>query len=158
MTRYFPIAGWLRAYRSEWLRFDVIAGVTTAAVVIPKAMAMATIAGLSVEFGLYTALLPMVIYAVLGTSRRLSMSTTSTIAILTGAALTEVIHAGTPDQMMAATATLTVMVGIGSAAGVDPETGRDRQFHFGPGPDGLQDRAGNGDCGRSSAEAARDPH
>ena len=113
MTRYFPIAGWLRAYRSEWLRFDVIAGMTTAAVIIPKAMAMATVAGLSVEFGLYTALLPMVVYAVLGTSRRLSMSTTSTIAILTGAALTEVIHAGTPDQMMAATATLTVMVGIG---------------------------------------------
>ena len=57
------------SYRKEWLRLDVVAGLTTAAVVIPKAMAYATIAGLPVEVGLYTAFLPMVIYAVLGTSR-----------------------------------------------------------------------------------------
>ena len=62
---------WLVSYRKEWLRPDVIAGLTTAAVVIPKAMAYATIAGLPVQVGLYTAFLPMVIYAVLGTSRAL---------------------------------------------------------------------------------------
>ena len=50
--------------------------------VIPKAMAYATIAGLPAEVGLYTALIPMVIYAILGTSRPLSFSTTPTIAIL----------------------------------------------------------------------------
>ena len=49
--------------RSEWIRLDVIAGLTAAAVVIPKAMAYATIAGLPVQVGLYTALVPMVIYA-----------------------------------------------------------------------------------------------
>ncbi len=49
----------LFSYRKEWLRLDVIAGLTTAAVVIPKAMAYATIAGLPVQVGLYTALLPM---------------------------------------------------------------------------------------------------
>ena len=48
---------------------DVIAGLTAAAVVVPKAMAYATIAGLPVQVGLYTALVPMVIYALLGTSR-----------------------------------------------------------------------------------------
>ena len=53
---------WLASYRKEWLRADVIAGLTTAAVVIPKAMADATIAGLPVEVRLYTAFLPMVIY------------------------------------------------------------------------------------------------
>src|SRR5271165_6140413 len=62
---------WLLSYRKEWLRPDVIAGLTAAAVVIPKAMAYATIAGLPVQVGLYTAFLPMVIYAVLGTSRAL---------------------------------------------------------------------------------------
>jgi high affinity sulfate transporter 1 len=72
---------------------------------------MATVAGLPVEFGMYTVLLPMAVYAVLGTSRRLSMSTTATIGILTGAVLTEVVHAGTPEQMAAATATVTLMVG-----------------------------------------------
>ena len=51
------------------LRADVVAGLTTAAVVIPKAMAYATIAGLPVQVGLYTAFVPMVVYALLGTSR-----------------------------------------------------------------------------------------
>ncbi len=51
---------WLLRYQKEWLRPDVIAGLTTAAVVIPKALAYATIAGLPVQVGLYTAFLPMV--------------------------------------------------------------------------------------------------
>ena len=83
MTGHVP----LRGYQREWLRPDVIAGLTAAAVVIPKAMAFATIAGLPVQVGLYTALVPMVVYALLGTSRPLSVSTTTTIAILTGSAL-----------------------------------------------------------------------
>ena len=81
--RSLPIADWLSNYQMEWLRPDLIAGLTTAAVVIPMAMAYATIAGLPIQVGLYTAFVPMVIYAVLGTSRPLSVSTTSTIAILT---------------------------------------------------------------------------
>ena len=56
---------WLIGYRKEWLRSDVLAGLTSAAVVIPMAMAYATIAGLPVQVGLYTALLPTIIYAAL---------------------------------------------------------------------------------------------
>lgn len=82
------------------------------AVVIPKTMAMATIAGLPVEYGLYTALLPMAVYALMGTSRPLSMSTTSTLGILTGAALTEAARGGSTEQMVSAAATLTLMVGL----------------------------------------------
>ena len=85
--RRFPLPGWLRDYRMDWLRLDIVAGLTAAAIVIPKAMAYATIAGLPVQVGLYTAFLPMVIYAMLGTSRPLSVSTTTTIAILSAAAL-----------------------------------------------------------------------
>ena len=48
------------------LRADLIAGLTAAAVVVPKAMAYATIAGLPVQVGLYTALVPMIVYALLG--------------------------------------------------------------------------------------------
>src|SRR6516164_10504669 len=77
-----PFFEWLRGYQNDWLRPDVIAGLTAAAVVIPKAMAYATIAGLPVQVGLYTAFLPMMIYAVLGTSRPLSVSTTTPIALL----------------------------------------------------------------------------
>ena len=63
------------------LRFDVIAGLTAAAVVLPKAMAYATVAGLPVSVGLYTAFVPMIVYALLGTSRVLSVSSTTTLAI-----------------------------------------------------------------------------
>ena len=95
----------------EWLRLDLIAGLTTAAVVIPKAMAYATIAGLPVQVGLYTAFVPMVIYAVLGTSRPLSVSTTTTLAILTAAELDEVVPGGDPVALLGASAMLTLLVG-----------------------------------------------
>src|ERR1700750_2324461 len=95
---------WLPSYRKEWLRLDVIAGLTTAAVVIPKAMAYATIAGLPVQVGLYTAFLPMVIYAMLGTSRVLSVSTTTTLAILAAAELGEVVPGGDPSSLLSASA------------------------------------------------------
>jgi len=103
---------WLTSYRKEWLRPDIIAGVTTAAVIIPKAMAYATIAGLPVQVGLYTAFLPMVIYAVLGTSRVLSVTTTTTIAILAAAALGEAVPGGDPATLIAASAMLTLIVGV----------------------------------------------
>ena len=89
----------------------MIAGLTTAAVVIPKAMAYATIAGLPVQVGLYTAFLPMVIYAVLGTSRPLSVSTTTTLAILTAAELGQVVPNGDSAALLSASATLTLLVG-----------------------------------------------
>jgi len=102
---------WLVSYRKDWLRLDVIAGITAAAVVIPKSMAYATIAGLPVEVGLYTAFLPMVIYAFLGTSRVLSVTTSSTIAILTAAELGEVAASGGAHSLLTATVTLTFLVG-----------------------------------------------
>lgn len=102
---------WLRSYDREWLRGDVLAGVTTAAVVIPQALGYATIAGLPVELGLYTCIVPMLVYAFVGTSRALSFSTTSTIVAVTGTALVSVGVAGT-DTMVSTTATLTFLVGL----------------------------------------------
>ena len=103
---------WLRDYRPEWLRPDVLAGLITAAVVIPKAMAYATVAGLPVQVGLYTAFLPMVLYAALGSSPVLSVSTTTTIAILTGAALESVAPDGNLAVVLPALVTLTLLVGF----------------------------------------------
>jgi high affinity sulfate transporter 1 len=102
----------LREYPREWLRPDVLAGLTAAAVVVPKAMAYATIAGLPVQVGLYTALVPMVIYALLGTSRPLSVSTTTTIAILTASALSLAAPGGGPAELAVVAATLSLMVGL----------------------------------------------
>ncbi len=104
--------GWLRGYQKDWLRPDLMAGLITAAVVIPKAMAYATIAGLPVQVSLYTALFPMLIYALLGTSRPLSVSTTTTIAILVATQLSMVAPDGDAAALMRASVTLTLLVGI----------------------------------------------
>ena len=93
------------------LRFDVIAGLTAAAVVLPKAMAYATVAGLPVAVGLYTAFIPMVVYAILGSSRVLSVSSTTTLAILAGTQLELAVPDGDPAKLVTATTTLTLLVG-----------------------------------------------
>lgn len=110
-NRDLSLANSLFTYQRNWLRPDLIAGLTTAAVVIPKAMAYATIAGLPVQVGLYTAFIPMIIYAALGTSRPLSVSTTTTIAILSGAELGQAAPGGDPAALLKALAMLTLMVG-----------------------------------------------
>ena len=97
---------------SKWARADVLAGLTTAAVVAPKAMAYATIAGLPVHIGLYTAIVPMAVYAALGTSRPLSVSTTTTIAILSAAALGQAAPGGSAGELIVASASLAVLVGL----------------------------------------------
>ena len=99
-------------YPREWLRPDLIAGLTASAVVIPNAMGYATIVGAPLQVGLYTALVPMVIYALLGTSRVLSVSTTTPIAILCATALTEAVPGGDPTQLALAAATLACLVGV----------------------------------------------
>ncbi|HWS12327.1 MAG TPA: SulP family inorganic anion transporter [Rhodocyclaceae bacterium] len=94
------------------LRLDLVAGLTAAAVVLPKAMAYATVAGLPVAVGLYTALVPMAIYALLGSSRVLSVSSTTTLAILAGTQLGLAVPDGDPAKLLTAAATLTALVGV----------------------------------------------
>ena len=74
-------------------------------------MAYAAIAGLPLVVGLYTALVPLVVYAVMGTSRPLSVTTTSTIAILTASALHQVAPNGSNEALITATGTLACLVG-----------------------------------------------
>jgi SulP family sulfate permease len=113
IRKYLPILGWLPGYQSGWLRLDLVAGLTAAAVVIPQAMAYATIVGLPVQVGLYVALTPMLVYTLLGTSRRLSVSSTSAISIITGTALlTAVGPARSPSAYILPAATLAFLVGV----------------------------------------------
>ena len=91
---------------------DLVGGLTAAAVVLPKAMAYATVAGLPVSVGLYTAFVPMIAYALLGTSRVLSTSSTTTLAILTTAELAMAVPDGDPAKLITATATLTALTGV----------------------------------------------
>ncbi|MDP2827117.1 MAG: SulP family inorganic anion transporter [Sulfuricellaceae bacterium] len=91
---------------------DVLPGLTTAAVVVPKALAYATIAQLPVQAGLFAALVPMAIYAVLGSSRLLSVSTTTPIAILCATAIGEALRANPGLDPLTAAATLSILVGL----------------------------------------------
>src|ERR1700761_4678737 len=107
-----PIATWLWDYRPGWWKSDLAAGATTAAVVVPQAMAYAAVAGLPVEVGLYCSLAAMLTYPVLGTSRPLSVTTTSAIAMLTAtevAAVTSVHPALSPVSIAVV---LAFLVGV----------------------------------------------
>jgi sulfate permease, SulP family len=92
----YPMATNANPSGTSALRFDVVAGLTAAAVALPKAMAYATVAGLPVAAGLYTAFIPMITYALLGSSRVLSVSSTTTLAILAGTQLGLVVQDGEP--------------------------------------------------------------
>ena len=82
VRRYLPILAWLPAYDRSWLRFDVIAGLTLWGLVVPEGMAYAGIAGLPPQAGLYTLVVSLLVYALLGTSRHLSVGGTSATAAL----------------------------------------------------------------------------
>jgi SulP family sulfate permease len=82
VRRYIPILGWLPAYDRSWLSFDAIAGLTLWGLVVPEGMAYAGIAGLPPQAGLYTLTVSLLVYALLGTSRHLSVGGTSATAAL----------------------------------------------------------------------------
>ena len=86
-----------RGYERSWLRGDVVAGVTVAAYLVPQVMAYATVAGLPPVVGLWAALAPLAVYAVLGSSRQLSVGPESTTALMTATALAP-LAAGDPGR------------------------------------------------------------
>ena len=112
MTVAAALAPTLRHYDRRNTGRDVLAGLAAGAVVIPQAMGYATIAGLPVAFGLYTCMLPMVVYAVVGGSRTLSMSTTSTIATLSASTLVGAGVASGQADPARALSTLTLLTGL----------------------------------------------
>jgi sulfate permease, SulP family len=81
-ARFVPILSWLPRYDRSWLSFDVIAGLTLWGLVVPEGMAYAGIAGLPPQAGLYTLVVSLLVYALLGTSRHLSVGGTSATAAL----------------------------------------------------------------------------
>jgi SulP family sulfate permease len=101
----------LSAYRREWLRGDIMAGVTVAAYLVPQVLAYATIAGLPPVTGLWAILPALAVYAVLGTSRLLSVGPESTTALMT-AAVVGPIAAGDPARYSGLAAALAVVVGV----------------------------------------------
>ncbi|GAA3896859.1 SulP family inorganic anion transporter [Microbacterium invictum] len=102
----------LAGYRRAWLAPDIVGGLAAGAVVVPQAMAYATIADLPVQVGLYTCIVPMLVYALLGGSRAMSVSTTSTIATLTATTLVSAGVAVGSDDALGSLMTLALLVGV----------------------------------------------
>jgi len=96
-----PAVGWVRRYERGWLRGDLLAGVTVTAYLVPQVMAYAELAGLPAVTGLWAAIGALMVYAVLGSSQRLSVGPESTTALMTAAALGSVTTAATSPAAMA---------------------------------------------------------
>ena len=111
LNRYVPITAWLPAYPRDFLRSDIISGVTVWGVMVPVAMAYAEMAGLPPESGLYTAFAALLGYAIFGTSRQLKVTTSSTMAVMS-AAVVVAMAAGDPARYVALTAALALTVGV----------------------------------------------
>ena len=101
----------LRHYRRSWLRGDVIAGVTVAAYLVPQVMAYAEVAGLPAITGLWAVVAPLAVYAVLGSSKQLSVGPESTTALMTAAAVGALV-AGNSDRYAETAAALAIAVGV----------------------------------------------
>src|SRR6201986_1862847 len=80
--RFVPMAGWIRSYERRWVRGDLIAGGPGAALIVPKNLGYAGIAGIPLQNGLYAAAAGAILYAVFGTCRQISMGPSSGLAAL----------------------------------------------------------------------------
>ncbi|MFL5997986.1 MAG: SulP family inorganic anion transporter [Streptomyces sp.] len=106
-----PGLGTLLGYRRSWLKGDVLAGVTVAAYLVPQVMAYAGVAGLPPVAGLWAILPALALYALLGTSRLLSVGPESTTALMT-ATVVGPLAAGDPARYATLAATLAITVGL----------------------------------------------
>jgi SulP family sulfate permease len=107
----FPIVSWLRSYERADLGSDVIAGLTTAVMLVPQAMGYALLAGLPPIHGLYASVAPILLYAALGTSRHLAVGPVAMDSILVAAAVGAIAKVGTHEYILVAAA-LGMMVGV----------------------------------------------
>ena len=111
MSRILPILGQLKDYRLAWLRADILAGLSVAAVALPTAIAYPAIMGLPPEIGLYAAILPPVGYALLGPSRQLMVGPDTATCMMVASALLG-LGITAVDERIVAAAAFAVVVGL----------------------------------------------
>jgi sulfate permease, SulP family len=87
LTKLVPVVGTIRTYDRRWLRADLVAGVTVAALIVPKNLGYAGIAGIPLQNGLYAAAAGAILYAIFGTSRQISMGPSSGLAAVAASAV-----------------------------------------------------------------------
>lgn len=111
MARYLPILDWGRTYHRGTLTNDLVAAVIVTIMLIPQSLAYALLAGLPPEMGLYASMLPIVLYAIFGTSRALAVGPVAVVSLLTVAAVSKVAVPGTSEYIVAAI-TLAFLSGL----------------------------------------------
>ena len=146
--------GSLRGYRTEWLSGDAIAGLTVWAVLVPEALAYATIAGAPPVVGLYAAPGALILYAVFGSSRHLITGPMSATAALSAAIVAQFATAGS-SQFVTLTAALAITAGIVAVDRRPAAAGLRRQLHLGARAQGLHHRACPHDHRGPAAQAVR---
>ncbi len=109
--RVVPMVGWIRSYDRRWLRGDLIAGIAVAALIVPKNLGYAAIAGIPVENGLYAAAAGAILYAVFGTSRQISTGPSSGLAAVAASAVVAAKITGVQD-VASFVATITLASGV----------------------------------------------
>ncbi|WP_238444887.1 SulP family inorganic anion transporter [Salsipaludibacter albus] len=110
LARHVPILAWLPAYRPEWFRHDLVAGVAVAALVVPKSLGYAEIAAVPIQHGLYAAVAGTLLYAVFGTSRQISTGPSSALATVAGGAV--LLSGMTGPDAVSLVATITAVSGV----------------------------------------------
>ena len=104
LSRVIPAAGWLKTYRSAELSGDLLAAVIVTIMLIPQSLAYALLAGLPPHVGLYASILPLVGYALFGSSRVLAVGPVAVVSLMTAAAVQTVATPGSPEYLTAAIA------------------------------------------------------
>ena len=102
--RYFPVLTWTREYDRGVFASDMLAAVVVTIMLIPQSLAYALLAGLPADMGLYASILPLVAYALFGTSRTLSVGPVAVVSLMTATAVGKVAQTGSMDYMVAAIA------------------------------------------------------
>ncbi len=111
-TKWVPGISMVRSYKREWLRFDLVAGIVLAAILVPQGLAYAELAGLPAVTGLYTTIACLVAYALMGPSRVLVLGPDSSVSPLIFAAIIPLVAGGDPASMIALAGMLALMVGV----------------------------------------------
>lgn len=110
MTNFLPFLQWIRDYRKTDLPGDLVAGVTVATMLIPQSMAYALLAGLPPVVGLYTGILPVLIYGLFGSTRVLTLGPTAVTSVMILSSISQIAEPGT-DQFYVYSLTLSLMLG-----------------------------------------------
>jgi SulP family sulfate permease len=111
LKAYLPITQWLPNYSTKNLQGDISAGLTVGVMLIPQGMAYAMIAGLPPIYGLYASTIPLIIYAILGTSRQLAVGPVAMVSLLTAAGIGAIAEGGT-EMYIALAVALGLFVGL----------------------------------------------